>query len=84
MNGELGAASPAEHQAILEKAADCNFDTLVLVGSEFGRTNFTEKKALHFPNALAARDWWQTQNFSDTLLLLKGSRGIRLETIIES
>jgi len=80
---ELGPDSQAEHQAILRYAARCKPDLLVLVGEEFGHTTYGRYGALHFPDADAARAWYQKQQFENTAQLLKGSRGIRLETLLD-
>jgi UDP-N-acetylmuramoyl-tripeptide--D-alanyl-D-alanine ligase len=79
---ELGAGSLAEHEAILRFAARQKPDQLILVGEEFGRTNYLRYHALHFPDAAAAKNWYQNQHFDNTITLLKGSRGVRLESII--
>lgn len=80
---EVGNDSAREHQAILRLAARGKFDAIVLVGSAFGQCNFDHGKARHFADAAAAKTWLEQQNFQDTLFLLKGSRGIRLEKILE-
>lgn len=79
---ELGADSLKEHQAMLRLAAKLKLDQLVLVGSEFGHTAYERFGALHFPDAEAAKAWFASQVFDDTAILLKGSRGIRLESIL--
>jgi UDP-N-acetylmuramoyl-tripeptide--D-alanyl-D-alanine ligase len=79
---ELGADSPKEHERILRVAARLRLNQLVLVGPAFGGTAHARHGALHFPNAEAARSWLQAQNLQDTLLLVKGSRGIRLESVL--
>jgi UDP-N-acetylmuramoyl-tripeptide--D-alanyl-D-alanine ligase len=79
---ELGAASDAEHQAMVNLAARCGFDQVILVGPEFGKTRHTRSNFLHFPDAAAAKVWWQQQQMAHTAVLLKGSRGMKLETII--
>jgi UDP-N-acetylmuramoyl-tripeptide--D-alanyl-D-alanine ligase len=79
---ELGQESQAEHTALAAFAATLPLQQLVLVGTEFGRIPWQQYGALHFPNAAAARDWYQQQHFEGTDLLIKGSRGIRMETIL--
>ncbi len=78
---ELGAESHKEHEAVLRFAARQGFDQLVLVGPEFGHTNYAKYKALHFMDTNAAKVWWAGQSFENTLILIKGSRGIRLERL---
>lgn len=80
---EVGNDSNREHQSMLRLAARSKFDALVLVGSAFGKCDFENSKARHFADAAAAKTWLEEQNFQDTLFLLKGSRGIRLEKILE-
>ncbi len=79
---ELGADSLKEHEAILRFAARLKPDVIVLVGPEFGRTNYARFRALHFPNTAAAKVWFGKQAFEDSLILIKGSRGIRLEDLL--
>lgn len=79
---EVGADSLKEHQAMLRLAARSGLDTLILVGKEFSRCNYKRIKALHFADTAAAKAWISQQHFQDTLFLLKGSRGIRLEAIL--
>ena len=80
---ELGESSLKEHQQLLSFASKLGLDQLVLVGPEFGQTNFSRYKALHFENAAAARIWLDQQDLSHSSLLLKGSRGIGLERLIQ-
>lgn len=80
---ELGADSAKEHAAILRAAAKSGLQQLVLVGEAFGQTNYARYGALHFPNAAAAREWYQQQSFDQALILLKASRGIRLEEVVK-
>jgi len=79
---ELGDDSLAEHEAIVQFANQLQFDRLILVGPEFGRTAYQAAGALHFPDAPTARAWFQEQHFEHTDFLVKGSRGIRMETIV--
>ncbi|MCC6410214.1 MAG: UDP-N-acetylmuramoyl-tripeptide--D-alanyl-D-alanine ligase [Saprospiraceae bacterium] len=81
---ELGAESEAEHNAMLRYAARVKPDILVLVGPEFGKTPYAKYKALHFPDAVKAKEWFEKQVFEETLILVKGSRGIKVETVLGS
>lgn len=79
---EMGVESAKEHRLLLKKAARYGFDFLLLVGPEFGATDFAAHTALHFPDAPAAAQWLANQRFSNTCFLVKGSRGIRLERVL--
>ncbi len=80
---ELGTESAKEHLAILRRAARLHFDALILVGPEFGRTPFARYKARHFINTEETKAWLDRQNLENTTILVKGSRGIRLEKLVE-
>ncbi len=79
---ELGADSQKEHESIARFAARQNLDILVLVGPEFGRTNFSKHKALHFPDTAAAKVWFENEKLENSVILIKGSRGMRLEQLV--
>jgi UDP-N-acetylmuramoyl-tripeptide--D-alanyl-D-alanine ligase len=80
---ELGENSQKEHENILRFAARQKIDQIVLVGTLFGKTNFLKFGALHFPDNASAKAWFITQNFDNTLMLIKGSRGIKLEILVD-
>ncbi len=84
---ELGQESLKEHLDILNLAQSLHFTTLVTVGDEFGRV-FDRTDAvgeeIHFETNLEARAWFQNQTFEkDTCILIKGSRGMKLETLLQ-
>ena len=81
---ELGEESLKEHEAIVRFAARQKPDVLALVGPEFGRTGFMKCGALHFPDTAAAKKWFDEQKFENSLILIKGSRGMRLEQLLEN
>ncbi len=81
---ELGEGSQKEHKDLLRFAARLKIDQIVLVGKEFGGTPFSKFGALHFADNQAAKLWLDAQDLRDTAILIKGSRGIRLEKVLES
>lgn len=80
---ELGEESLKEHEAILRFAARQKPDVLALVGADFGRTSFRKYGALHFPDTASAKKWFDGQKFENSLILIKGSRGMRLEKLLD-
>ncbi|MFN0036883.1 MAG: UDP-N-acetylmuramoyl-tripeptide--D-alanyl-D-alanine ligase [Saprospiraceae bacterium] len=81
---ELGDNSQKEHEDLLRFAGRLKIDQIVLVGKEFGNTSFAKFGALHFADNQAAKLWLDAQDLHGTVLLIKGSRGIRLERVLES
>lgn len=80
---ELGAYSNAEHQRIFEYALAKGFDQLILVGQLFSKVITSEnEKTLCFENVDALKEWFYKQGIKEATILLKGSRGIRLEQLL--
>lgn len=81
---ELGAISAEEHQLIIEKAIAAKINTL-FVGKNFGALAHKYKNGtVHFfENNLKAADWIKATNVTNATILIKGSRGIQLEKIVE-
>ena len=78
---ELGAFAQQEHTEILELARSGNFAQVVTVGPIFKSIDFSN--VLSFENSDQVKAWFDDQHFSGATILLKGSRGIRLEKIIQ-
>ncbi len=77
---EMGEYSQAEHQNIIELAKTLNIETIITVGTEFGKVTGFEN--LHFKDTAALKAWWTAQNFQNASILIKGSRGIGLEKLL--
>ncbi|MBK9328433.1 MAG: UDP-N-acetylmuramoyl-tripeptide--D-alanyl-D-alanine ligase [Sphingobacteriales bacterium] len=79
---ELGQEAPKEHQFIADLCEKLQLDTIVLVGNDFSNTR-TSDHVLKFPTASEAQNWFRKQDFSDAEILLKGSRGMKMEKVLE-
>jgi len=77
---ELGEDSSIEHKAIIDLLKKYPWEKVVLVGEEFSSV---PENFLHFANADEAREWFIQQNFEGSQLLIKGSRGIKMEKLLE-
>lgn len=78
---ELGDVSNEEHQSIADKANLLNINTL-FVGQEFN--NIKNKYEFnYFPNTEELINWIDINNIKADSILIKGSRGIRLEAAAE-
>ncbi len=78
---ELGSECDPEHQIILELIEKLGFTEVFLVGPVFTRLN-RKREWLCFQDSDLARIWLDHHRIKDAFILLKGSRGIKLETIV--
>lgn len=76
---EMGEASFTEHKAIVDLISLNNWDKVVLVGGDFGKINHPY---IYFNTSLEAKEWYNNQLFSNTHLLIKGSRSMKMEEIL--
>lgn len=76
---ELGEDSIAEHDALVKLIEQYNWAQVVLVGGDFEKV---DHPFIWLPNAAAAREWLSAQHFSNTFLLIKGSRSFKMETVL--
>ncbi|MCS4301281.1 UDP-N-acetylmuramoyl-tripeptide--D-alanyl-D-alanine ligase [Chryseobacterium sp. BIGb0232] len=77
---ELGTESEKEHQNILELARTLGFDTIITVGKHFKGVNSSD---LAFENTAELTAYLQQNKIQSENILLKGSRGIALEKVID-
>jgi UDP-N-acetylmuramoyl-tripeptide--D-alanyl-D-alanine ligase len=78
---ELGNDSVAEHQQVVELIHQYPWKYVVLVGGDFASTH--NGTALFLPDAAAAKDWFKQKGFEQTHFLIKGSRSMQMEKIIQ-
>jgi UDP-N-acetylmuramoyl-tripeptide--D-alanyl-D-alanine ligase len=79
---ELGETSGEEHQTIVNYLDNQNFSMVFLVGPQFMKTQDGTKKK-KFDNVELLTNYLKTQPIENKLILIKGSRGIHLEKILE-
>lgn len=77
---ELGAGSLHEHSAIVDLIKHYSWKQVVLVGGDFLQI---DHPFLSFRDAAEAKVWWQQQHFTYTHFLVKGSRSMQMEKILE-
>ncbi|MBK6991436.1 MAG: UDP-N-acetylmuramoyl-tripeptide--D-alanyl-D-alanine ligase [Chitinophagaceae bacterium] len=78
---ELGNESFDEHKAIVEIINKYKWTNVVLVGGNFLKI---EHPYISFNTSNEARKWLIEQNLENTHLLIKGSRSIKMEKVLES
>lgn len=79
---ELGEYAAQEHQKIADLATQLKLNTIVLVGNEFSKTQ-TSDYIIKFSNSEETKIWFQQQHFSGSEILLKGSRSMQMEKVVE-
>ncbi len=79
---ELGNDSDEEHKNIVEMIDKSAFDIVVLVGKEFGKL-YREDGTIFFETTAQAKEWFKANKWRNSVFYLKGSRGMKLEQIIE-
>ena len=80
---ELGKDSPAEHRAIGELLSQTNIDHVLLCGEMMKDTHDAYPQAKHFKSKSELAAYLKDHKFDQSTILLKASRGIGLETILE-
>ena len=81
---ELGVHSKSEHQAVIDEVNSLNFSSSYYVGSHFFELAYDSSKANFFKTTESFRNQLQSLVIKDALILIKGSRGIALESILDS
>ena len=81
---ELGEDAVEEHEAIGKLLAECNFGKILLVGSliECALKKLPLMKVLYFPDKFGLHTWLQDHPQTNTQILVKGSRGMGLESVL--
>lgn len=77
---ELGEDTDSEHLALMERVATHKFAEVYLVGPTLTRLN-TRRENTCFNDSELAAIWFSHHKLQDNTVLIKGSRGIRLESI---
>lgn len=77
---ELGDDSQKEHEAIVSLIGQHTWYAVILVGKHFSALN---DKYQHYENSLQARDWLKSQNIENAHFLIKGSRSMQMEKVLE-
>ncbi|ADY53389.1 UDP-N-acetylmuramoylalanyl-D-glutamyl-2,6-diamin opimelate/D-alanyl-D-alanyl ligase [Pseudopedobacter saltans DSM 12145] len=77
---ELGEESGAEHRAVIEKAEKLGIAKVLFVGQEFFKNS--NQKSVFLKNVEELRTYLHENPVHQALILLKGSRGMKLEQVI--
>lgn len=78
---ELGDESLDEHKAIVELIKKYNWKNVVLTGGDFLKF---EHPFIKFNTSAETKEWMQQQQFENAYILIKGSRSMQMEKVIEN
>jgi len=77
---ELGEESIAEHESIVQLLKQYSWSQVVLVGGDYANLSHP---FMFFTDADKAKDWFRQQQFTNSYILIKGSRSMKMEKILE-
>jgi UDP-N-acetylmuramoyl-tripeptide--D-alanyl-D-alanine ligase len=77
---ELGETSVGEHQALLNLIEQYHWEEVVLVGGDFSNLSHSYH---YFTDSNLAKEWLLSKNPQNVQILLKGSRSMKMEKVIE-
>jgi len=80
---ELGDFEEEEHRKILDMIGTMGFDKVYLVGQAFAKFRSQFRSFTFFENNMEALAYFKKEGVRDARILLKGSRGIKLEVLKE-
>ena len=81
---ELGDSTQAEHEKLGELVSQYDFDKICFAGKHMQAALVkAPMKALYFPDPFSFRNWLQDSKIEDHLILIKGSRGMKLEGLVD-
>ena len=78
---ELGAESRTEHETIVTLLKGFSFSEVILIGPRFGEVS-SDSGFRCFETTDNAYEWLAANPITHTSILVKGSRGMKLEKLI--
>ena len=78
---ELGEDSRKEHEAVVAKAESMGFDKVFYVGKEFAAAG-DAGSGRYFETSADLAQYLENEPLQDAVILIKGSRGTRMEKVI--
>ncbi len=77
---ELGSFADSEHEKMIALVDKLNFDKVIFCGPQFHK--FSNSGNVFVQTTEELKNWLENQNFNETHFLLKGSRGMALEKVV--
>lgn len=79
---ELGNESVAEHKAIVKLVSELKFENVIFIGNDFFGAKELYKQFHFFKTTANAMDFIQDNKIINHTVLVKGSRGMKLESLM--
>lgn len=80
---ELGRSEVEEHQKIGVLLSQMDIDKICFTGKLMQHALSHTPRGLYFPDPFSLRNWLQDSRLEDYLILIKGSRGMKLEGLVD-
>lgn len=80
---ELGNYSAAAHQEIVALVESTELEKIILVGEQFAKTQSKDPRIQTFTSLERVKNFLVDQPFQQTEILIKGSRGMTLEVLLD-
>ncbi|TAH30859.1 MAG: UDP-N-acetylmuramoyl-tripeptide--D-alanyl-D-alanine ligase [Cytophagales bacterium] len=80
---ELGDFSEEEHTKLGNILAEHHFDIVILFGEMIQKALICNPKAYYFTDKFSLHNWLSDKKITNTHILIKGSRGVSLETCVQ-
>ena len=80
---ELGEHAEEEHRKLGEIVSEYPIDKVCFTGKLIVSALESAPKALYFPDPFSFRNWLQDSQLEDYMILIKGSRGMKLEGLVD-
>jgi UDP-N-acetylmuramoyl-tripeptide--D-alanyl-D-alanine ligase len=80
---ELGDEAKKEHQYIVDLVSTMLLDNVILIGEHFYKTKIVVSKIIAFKSFEDFKVEFDTSKIKNTSILIKGSRGMALERVLE-
>jgi UDP-N-acetylmuramoyl-tripeptide--D-alanyl-D-alanine ligase len=80
---ELGDESAKEHASIIKKALDTPVNERIFIGKDFATGSSPDKNATYYQTAEDAINGLKANPIKNATILIKGSRGMALERLVE-
>jgi len=80
---ELGRSEVEEHKKLGALVSQFNIDKICFTGKLMQHALSSAPRGLYFPDPFSLRNWLQDSRLEDYLILIKGSRGMKLEGLVD-